>query len=291
MNDKAAGRLAVALAGLLVLVVGLIFMTRGSGSAATPTASPGASGTASSPSLAAPSPTADASPSPAPSASASAAASPSASGAAVPASFTVVGLKLDATDDPAGQARIITFTSDAPGTITVSLRSSTPQGTTHMCLSQGSKEVGCQDWAKGTFTRTTSQANVKWTVTVIGSGIETPVVDVSATFPAAAPSVLIEHARFDGTAFPDSNGIQVTFLVRIAGNGRLQADWGGHPFTYQVSLSNESTGSIDVTPGTVPSTGLDDTAFPVQPGTNSLTLQNTEAGFGTTDLTVSVGWP
>lgn len=286
MSDKAVGRLAVALAALLVVVLGVIVMTRGSDAGPDASASSSAIVTTSATPLL-PSPSASDG---APSASANAAVSPSPSAGTGPASFTLIGLKLDATEDPNGRARIVTFVSEQPGTITVSLSSRTPQGTTHMCLSQGSTEVGCEDWATGTFTRTTSQSNVTWTVTVIGDGIETPVVDVGATFPATSPSVTIEHARFDGTASPDTNGLHARFQARTDGDVRLQADWGA-AFTYRISFINEATGTTDVSPGDVPSSGLDLTSIPVQAGTYTLVLENTDAGSGTTDLLVSVGWP
>ncbi len=286
MNDKTVGRIAVALAALLVLVVGLIVFRGQSGPTATPSASVA---TSASPGVPPGSPTDPTQPASA-SASASAQASPSASAGAAPASFTVLGLKLDATNDPAGQARIISFTSEQPGTIIISLTSSTPQGTTHMCLSQGPKEVGCKDWAKGTFTRTTKQSNVTWTVTVIGTGIETPVVNVEATFPAETPSVMIEHARFDGTDFPETNGITVAIQARGAGSLGLLASWGGS-FAYEVAVLNGASGTTDVSGSTVPSTGIDSPSIAVEAGAYRLSLTNTDAGTGATDLTASVGWP
>ena len=293
MNDRTVGRIAVALAGILVLVVGLIFVTRGSGtgSAASPlpSASVAASSSSGSPSAGPNDATQPASASAA--ASASGEASSSASAGVVPATFTVVGLKLDATDDPAGQARIISFKSEQPGTIIISLTSITPQGTTHMCLSQGTKEVGCKDWAKGTFTRTTKQSNVTWTVTVIGNDIETPVVNVEATFPAETPSVMIEHARFDGTDSPETNGITVAIQARGAGSLGLLASWDGS-FAYEVAVVNGATGTTDVSGNTVPSTGIDSPSIAVEAGAYRLSLTNTDTGTGAaTDLTASVGWP
>ena len=289
MSDKTAGRLAVVLAGLIVLVLGLIVVIRPSSPGATPTASPTFSEHPGGPSLvASSSPSAEASAGASPSASADA--SPSGTAESAPASFEIVELKLDATEDSAGQARIIRFTSEAPGTITVSLTSRTPQGTTHMCLSQGTKEVGCEDWAKGTFTRTTSQSNVKWTVTVIGTGIETPVVNVKATFPAETPSVMVEHARFDGTSFPETNGITVSIQARKSGSLGLLASWDGS-FIYQIAITNGATGTTDVSGTSVPSSGIDSPSIHIEGGAYRLSLTNTDPGTGATDLTVGVGWP
>jgi len=289
------GRVAVVLAAMLVVVLGAIFLTRGSRTSA-PGGSTGASpsGGAASASAGvsagasvAPSAAASASTRP----SASAAASPSASSGPTPASFTIVDLKLDATADPAGQARIIKFTSDAPGTITVSLTSKTPKGTTHMCLSQGSKEVGCRDWATGTFRRTTNQSNVKWTVTVIGNGIETPVVSVKATFPSATPGVHIQHARFDGTDVPAYNGVSVAFKAAAAGSMGVVASWAGS-FTHELAIANGATGTTDVSGASVPSTGIDSPSIAIDAAAYRVSLTNTNAGTGgATDLTFGLTWP
>ena len=71
------------------------------------------------------------------------------------------------------------------------------------------------------------------------------------------------------------------------------AEWGGHPFLYQVDLIDERDGPVKEDSGsesTEASTNTD-TVFPVTAGTWRLVLQNTEAGFGTTDLTATISWP
>jgi hypothetical protein len=160
-----------------------------------------------------------------------------------------------------------------------------------MCFLAGTREIGCKDWASGTFTGRTSRDHVNWTVTLRGSAAATPTVDLTVTFQAAAPSVTIEHARFDGTASPDANGIQARFESRRSGDARLVADWGGHPFLYEVDLFDETGGSGNATLANQgPSTNVDE-AFPVTAGTWRLVLQNIEAGLGTTDLTATISWP
>ena len=169
-------------------------------------------------------------------------------GATAPATLTFVGLKLDATDDPGGEPRIVTFRSDGAGTVTAKLATTSPQGETHMCFLVGTKEIGCQDWSSGTFTGKTSQAHANWTVTLRGSAADAPTVDLTVTFQAVAPSVKIEHARFDGTAAPDTNGINARFNARAAGEVRLVAEWGGHPLLYQIDLFDENGGQVGEDP-------------------------------------------
>jgi hypothetical protein len=303
MTDRNLRTLVAGLTGVLIVVVAIALLlvvgrngpgtaTRSTAPSLRPTASasPSAVASASPSASAAPTVTASAPPS----APASAAPSAGASSSALPAgvaSATFIGLKLDATADPAGQARVLKFTSDGPGTVTAKLASTSPQGTTHMCLLLGTKQVACKDLASGTFTGKTTQARANWQVTLEGTAIATPTVNLTLTFQAAAPAVTIEHARFDGTAFPDTNGIQVRFTAQAPGDARLVANWGGHPFQYEVDLFDETSGSGDKTfPNQGPSTNVDQ-SIPVTPGTWRLVLQNVEAGFGVTELTATISWP
>lgn len=296
MTDRNLRTLVGALIGLVVVVVAItLLVIVGRGGSATATASPTAPGSAAvssspapslTPSSSAPAPT----PSPTPSASVAPSTVPS-SAPSTSATMTFLGLKLDAANDTAGQPRIITFRSDGPGTITAKLVSTTPQGTTHMCLLVGTKQIACKDWASGTFTGKTTQAHTDWTVTLVGSAIATPTVNLTVTFDALAPSVKIQHARFDGTAFPDTNGIQARFMARTPGNARLVADWGGHPFAYEIDLFDETSGTGDKTLANQgPSTNVDQ-SLPVTAGSWRIVLQNIEGGFGTTDLTATLSWP
>ena len=301
MNDRTLRTVVAGLSGLLVLVIAVTLLIvvgrNGSGTTspsappialASPSAGATLTPTQSAPPSSSANPEATATPATVPSPSLAASGSP---GAAVLATLTFIGLKLDATADPGGEARVVTFRSDGAGTVTAKLASTSPQGQTHMCLLVGTKEIGCKDMRSGTFTGKTSQAHGNWTVTLQGSAADAPIVDLTVTFQAVAPAVTIEHARFDGTASPDTNGIQARFNARGAGEARLVADWGGHPFLYEIDLFDESGGSGNVTLSNQgPSTNTDE-ALAVTPGNWRLVLQNIEAGFGTTDLTARISWP
>ena len=301
MTDQTLRRVIGVMATLLVVVIvagALLVLTRGGSGSPSASASP--SGAAAASASASPSAAASASLSPTASPAGSEAAAPSSSASSGPsasplpaplATLTFLNLKLDPTGPPDALARIISFSSDGAGSVTAKLTSHTPQGTTHMCLKVGSKVIGCNDIASGTFTGKTSQAHANWQVTLQGSGIATPVVDLTVTFQSLAPAVKIEHARFDGTAFPDTNGIQARFTARDAGSAHLVADWGGHPFSYEIDLFDETSGTGDASLANQgPSTNTDQT-LPVTPGDWRLVLQNIEDGFGTTDLTATIGWP
>jgi hypothetical protein len=298
MTDRNLRILVTVLIALLVVVVGATIVVlggRNDGSSSLPTPSPLAS--ASVTPSGGPSSSLGVSPSPVVSASppASASSSPGASAGASPlpaplATLTFVDLALDATTDTSGADRIVTFRSDGAGSIAARLTSAAGQGTTHMCLRVGAKDLGCNDIASGTFTGRTTQAHTTWQVTMRGTGAAVPVVNLTVTFQALAPSVKIEHARFDGTDLAALNGIQARFAVRAAGDAHLVGSWGGHPFIYEVDLVDETSGTGNATfANQGPSTNVDQ-SFPVTPGEWRIVLKNSEAGFGITDLTANIGW-
>ncbi len=298
MTDQTLRRVIGVLATLLVVVLAagvLLVLSRGGSGRGSP--SPGSSVAAASAS-ARTSPSASraltptATPVSTEAATPSSGASPSASPLPAPlATLTLLDLKLDPTGTPGAQPRIVSFRSDGAGTISAKLASHTAHGTTHMCLKVGTKVIGCNDIASGTFTGKTTQAHTNWQVTLQGTGIATPVVDLTVTFQSLAPSVKIEHARFDGTAFPDTNGIKARFTARGSGSVHLVAGWGGHPFLYEIDLFDETSGTGNATlPNQGPSTNTDKT-LPVVPGGWRLVLQNIEGGLGTTDLTAVISWP
>jgi hypothetical protein len=236
-----------------------------------------------------PSATASASPSGSPSASPS----PSATARPIPiAGLTLVNLKLDATQDPAGHNRALVFTSDGAGPVMAKLVSHTPQGTTHLCVKAGTKDLGCRNWANGTFKAQALSGKVKWTITLRGQQIATPVVDIAVSFPARKPSVKVSRMRFDGTSFPDTNGITAVFVPRAKGNVALAANWGGHNFVYAVELTNQTSGSGNVNlPNQPPATSTAMTLPVTANETWQLVLRNAETGFGPTTLTATITWP
>jgi hypothetical protein len=209
------------------------------------------------------------------------------------AQVTITELKLDPrVPASAGDPRFITFVSDGPGTITAQLKAISPQGTTHMCLRAGSKDIKCGDAANATIKATTTSAHVTWRVSLQGNGMFTPTVELTLTFPAAAPSIKITHARFDGTGFPDTNGVQAIFVPRADGSARIVASWGGHPFTYEIDATNQSSGTGNATLANQGPGVNTNKSIPVTAGeTWKIVLKNADAGFGTTDMTYSLSWP
>lgn len=218
-----------------------------------------------------------------------ASASPSAS-PAPPATITINSLFIDAKDNPDGADRVITFTS-ATGKVKVKVTSVTPQGDLRMCLKTATKTLGCRTAGSGTLSATTTKAKETFIVTLRGADVAQPIVDVQLDFQARKPKVTIDNARFDGTAYPDTNGIQATITPRVSGSVGITAEWGGHPFLYEIDLIEQGgTGSVTYQPETG-NVGTDLEFAVTAPNPWKLVLQNTESGNGITPMTASITWP
>jgi hypothetical protein len=219
----------------------------------------------------------------------SADASPSAAPAPT-ATVTFQALLLDAADNPDGTDRVFTWAS-AMGSVKAEVTSITPMGDLEMCLATPDKELGCRTAGSGTLSANTTKSRETFILTLRGEGTAQPAVDVKLTFPARKPKVSIENARFDGTAYPDTNGIQAVFTPRQNGDVRVVAEWGGHPFTYEIDLTEQGgSGSVSYAPdqGNI---GTDVDLAVTAPNPWKLVLQNTETGFGITPMNASLSWP
>jgi hypothetical protein len=206
------------------------------------------------------------------------------------ARVTFTDLRLDAADDPSGEDRVFRFVT-GPGPITVDVKSITAPGNTIMCLNTLTKELGCRTAKSGQLSAKTTKPQETFLVTLRGQAVAQPVVQVRLTFPAKQPSVIVEHARFDGTDYPETNGISATFTARSPGSVGIKAEWGGHPFNYQIDLSQQGQpGTTTYEPdeaniGTDQSFDLQDT------GEWTIVLRNADAGFGITPMTATLNWP
>jgi hypothetical protein len=207
------------------------------------------------------------------------------------ASIVLTQLKLDAKDDPEGQDRVVAFESGGTGTITVALRTLSPQGSALMCLSADGKDLGCKTTADGKLTADTTKKAAAFQLTLRGSGGEAPVVEVAVTFPASAPSVTVANARFDGTMYPETNGIQAIVQPRADGDVHLTADWGGHPFLYEVDLMEQGGSGSQTLANQGPATRMDERLPVTAPNPWKVVLQNIESGFGTTPMNATIAWP
>lgn len=236
------------------------------------------------------------SPTTGPSASPTATAAPSATpkpttAPGKPATVVFTNLKLDAKDDPAGTNRRFDFTSQGAGTITIGVSTLSPQGKAIICLNADGKGLGCKTTAGGSLTARTTRKTAAFVLTVRGQGIETPLVEVTITFPAKDPAVTIKDARFDGTASPDTNGITAIVTPRADGDVAIEADWGGHPFLYEIDLLEQDGPGTQVLPNQGPATRVSERLPVTAANPWTLLLKNIEDGFGPTEMDATVAWP
>ena len=290
----------IALVGGGILAMGVL--GGGGGAAATPSPIAVASGRptptppVTAPPIESPSATAEASvsASPEPSPSAAPSATPVSSPTpGEPATIVLSGLKLDAKDDPNGRDRSVGFRTDGAGDVTATVSVPSPQGNVVMCLGVGQQlgQPDCIRTASGPLTAAAPGGGADFVLTLRGEGVETPIVDVTITFPATAPAVIIAGARFDGTLYPETNGIAATVTPRRNGDVTLAADWGGHPFPYEVDLRELGGPGAVVLADQGPATRMTETLPVTAPNPWKLVLRNTEEGFGLTELDATIAWP
>lgn len=294
MTEERWRSVAIVLGVVLVVLVGVVFVTSFPSGSASPTASAGASivrpsdGAVASPSAATPS--SEPSESATPTATETPKPSPTTATTAGLATISFTGFKLDADNDPAGKARTFTFKTDGPGTVKAKLTGKSPQGTSTFCLKVGSSKAVCRAWKTGQLTGTTSaKGQTTFVVTAIGVGTATPVVDVAISFRAREPSVTLTNGRFDGKPADGYNGMSGKLKVRSGGTIAINATWGStaYDYTYSVVDLVSATGG-GVFPGN--GTGVDksDTVTPSQ--SYGFSLVNSADPAGPVKLTMTMSW-
>ncbi len=225
----------------------------------------------------------------APSVAASATPAPSPTPQANLTSITFSAMRLSAQRGTLiGKARLFSFTTQGPGTVTATTKPAGGSGRTIFCLKPAGGSGVCRTGTGLTLTGTTSRASTNWQVSAIGSGSDAPTLDIGLTFGSSTPSVSLANGRFDGTDFPYDGA---TFQLKARSNGpiKVSASW-GHPFDYALLVEPASTPPHDLnTTGNAPSAS---TTVPATAGTlYNGTIANLEGGFGITDLTLIVSWP
>jgi hypothetical protein len=290
----------VALLGGGAIALGIIGGGGGSGASPSPVAvvSPSASAAPSASASASVEPTVAPSPSnvPSPSASVEPSATPQPTpsptvGPGRPTTIVLEGLKLDADEDPNGKNRRLAFRSQGTGVVTVRVTVRSPQGSAVLCLRADGEQPECKTTGDGGLNAQVTTRRADFVLTVRGAGIEAPIVDVTVAFPARNPSLTVTNARFDGTLYPDTNGIRAIIAPREDGDVTLEAEWGGHPLSYEIDLREQDGPGAHVLADQGPSTGVTQTLPVTAANPWRLVLQNSQEGFGVTPLEATISWP
>ena len=158
----------------------------------------------------------------------------------VPSAISFSSLKLDAADDPAGKNRVITFERVGAGHGLGGPVVGLAPGRDEDVPALDEEGLRLQDDGQRLdLGAHRGQAADLHPAPCAASGSRRPQVDVALTFPQRRPAVTIAHARFDGTASPDTNGIDATFAPHADGKAHIVAEWGGHPFLYELTLKEQ----------------------------------------------------
>jgi hypothetical protein len=146
-----------------------------------------------------------------------------------------------------GSARVFSFTSDGPGSVSAQVVGAAPMASTVLCLTMDGASVGCDRGASPGMTRLAATAHSVWTVSLISPDPTPPTVDVEFTWPTDHPAITLNHGRFQGFPNPDSlRTLSATFKTRAAGILSLEADWS--PTVLSATLTLSSLSGTSATP-------------------------------------------
>jgi hypothetical protein len=158
-------------------------------------------------------------------------------------------LGVDDPDRPEARPRVIVFTSEGGGDVTVKLQKATG-GKVKVCIYPGTlaKPLGDPACLRNTGGTLTGHAKGKkpftWTVTLIGTKAgTTPMADLRIDWPTTAPRLEIFDVRLQGTGAEPYNGVRVDLAGRPAAGPLVVASrWTGeHPF--EAAITDRDTGA------------------------------------------------
>lgn len=166
------------------------------------------------------------------------------------ATIRFMGLIVDPIVDSSrtvGSARVFSFTSDGPGSVSAQIVGAAPMSSTVLCLAMDGALVGCDRGASPGMAGLAATAHSVWTVSLISPDPTPPTVDVEFTWPTDHPAITLNHGRFQG--FPNSDSLRTlsaTFKTRAAGALSLDADWA--PTILSATLTLSSLSGTSATP-------------------------------------------
>src|SRR5206468_3015476 len=109
------------------------------------------------------------------------------------------------------------------GPVTIAMRVTSHSGAVGMCMARTGSAIDCRTAAQTTYNTTANRTSDDFAISLIGSGDSTPIVEVTMTFPASTPQILVERPRFGGTDTPEYNGIEVIVQPRRGGDVTVDA--------------------------------------------------------------------
>jgi len=289
---------------ILIIAAGALLAT--SGESSTPTPGPVSSVALESPTNSAESPSQDESPSANVSASPSAPAqTPAPAVKAHTATIVFNNVQLDSANDPLGKPRTFTFITDGtPGVnapIGISFTTISPAKAQSKICAYSDGAGSCVSGTHYTFTKAAANSlHEVWSVTLMGVGNNTPIVNLTLSWPSATPRVQITHGRLQGSSSPgvsaNLNGFTATITPKIAGSLGVSASWTTITTDVRVTTSQVSGNSSNLldqkTFNAAQNLGSPGYAFDIAPGkVYRLEFRNISADSQRPDLTAVISLP
>ena len=168
-----------------------------------------------------------------------------------------------------------------------------PQGNVVMCLWLGraAGQPDCIPNASGKLTAAAPNGGGDVVLTLRGEGIEAPDRRRHDHVPRNRARHHHRRCPLRRHPYPETNGIAATITPRRNGALTLAADWGGHPFLYEVELREEGGPGAVVLADQGPATRMTGTWPVTAPNPWTVGLRNADDGFGRTELDATIAWP
>jgi len=289
---------------ILIIAAGALLAT--SGESSTPTPGPVASVAVGSPTDSGASVSPEESPSPDVSATPTApAVTPAPSIKAHTATIVFNNVQLDSANDPLGKPRTFTFITDGtPGVnvpIGISFTTVSPARAQSKICAYSDGSGSCVSATHYNFTKAAANSlHEVWSVTLMGVGNNTPIVNLTLSWPSAAPRVQITHGRLQGSSSPgvatSLNGFTATITPKTSGTLGVSANWTTITTDVRVTTSQVTGASSNLldqkTYNGAQNLGSPGYAFDIAPGkVYRLEFRNISADSQRPDLTAVISLP
>jgi hypothetical protein len=190
----------------------------------------------------------------------------------------------------------LSFVSDGPGLVSVSVVASAPSDSTRICLSGDGGTPVCATGATPTASFYSQSSQSKWSATLESASEASPTIDVAVRWPANKPSITVSHSPFEGEPNRDSlRSLTATIEARSDGSVSVGASWAPNILATSLTVWEVGTDGL---------TRVDEASFAAADGltrahatavkagsTYRLTLMNLSPAGPAPDLSATIAFP
>lgn len=131
----------------------------------------------------------------------------------------------------------LTFVSDGPGPVSVSVVASAPSDSTKVCLSADGGTPDCVTGVTPAASAYSVSSRSTWTATLESASEASPTIDLAVSWPSRQPSITVAHSPFEGEPNRDSlRSLTATVAARTAGTLSLGATWTPDPLNASLTV-------------------------------------------------------